>query len=86
MSSYVCQKTLKNAIGCSGVGLHTGAKVTMMISPAEADSGILFKRTDISGGQAIIAGSWRNVVKSKLCSAVANEDGVEIKTIELGDI
>ena len=82
MSSYVCQKTLKNAIGCSGVGLHTGAKVTMMISPAEADSGILFKRTDISGGQAIIAGSWRNVVKSKLCSAVGNEGGVEIKTIE----
>jgi len=82
MSSYVRQKTLKNAIGCSGVGLHTGAKVTMMISPAEADSGILFKRTDISGGQAIIAGTWRNVVESKLCSAVANEDGVEIKTIE----
>lgn len=82
MSSYVCQKTLKNAIGCSGVGLHTGAKVAIMIHPAEADSGILFKRTDISGGQAVISGSWRNVVESKLCSAVANEDGVEIKTIE----
>ncbi len=82
MSSYVRQNTLKNAIGCSGVGLHTGAKVTMMICPAEADSGIRFKRTDISGGQAIIAGNWRYVVESKLCSTVANEGGVEVKTIE----
>ncbi|MCH8918496.1 MAG: UDP-3-O-acyl-N-acetylglucosamine deacetylase [Alphaproteobacteria bacterium] len=82
MSSTVRQKTLKNAIGCSGVGLHTGIQVTMMICPAEADSGIRFKRTDISGGQAIIAGTWRNIIESKLCSTVANEDGVEVKTIE----
>jgi len=82
MSSYVRQKTLKNSIGCSGVGLHTGAKVAIMISPAEVNSGILFKRTDISGGQSIIAGTWRNVVESKLCSAIANDSGVEIKTIE----
>lgn len=82
MSSTVHQMTLKNAIGCSGVGLHTGAKVTMMICPAEADSGIRFKRTDISGGQAIIAGTWRNVVESKLCSTVANQGGVEVQTIE----
>lgn len=82
MSSYVQQKTLKNAIGCSGIGLHTGAKVTMMIRPAAANSGIRFKRNDISGGQAIISGNWRNVVESKLCSTVANEDGIEVQTIE----
>ncbi|NIQ96101.1 MAG: hypothetical protein GWN87_19295, partial [Desulfuromonadales bacterium] len=34
MSSTVFQKTVKNAIGCSGVGLHTGAQVTMLICPA----------------------------------------------------
>ncbi|HSR56111.1 MAG TPA: UDP-3-O-acyl-N-acetylglucosamine deacetylase, partial [Alphaproteobacteria bacterium] len=73
---------MKNAIGCSGVGLHTGAKVAMMICPAEPDAGIRFKRTDIPGGQAVIPGSWDYVVESKLCSTVANEDGIAVKTIE----
>lgn len=82
MGSYVNQQTLKNAIGCSGVGLHTGAKVAMMICPAEPDAGIRFKRTDIPGGQAVIPGSWDYVVESKLCSTVANEDGIAVKTIE----
>jgi UDP-3-O-[3-hydroxymyristoyl] N-acetylglucosamine deacetylase len=82
MSAYVNQKTLKNAIGCSGVGLHSGAKVTMLIHPAEANSGIQFKRTDISGGQAVIDASWRNVVESQLCSTIANENGVGVQTIE----
>lgn len=82
MSSYAFQKTLKNAIGCSGVGLHTGAKVSMMICPAKPDTGIRFKRTDIPGGQAVIPGVWDYVVESKLCSTLANGDGVEIKTIE----
>ena len=82
MSAYVSQKTLKNAIGCSGVGLHTGAKVSMVIHPAEPDSGIRFKRMDISGGQAVIRAHWRNVVDSQLCSAVANENGVGVQTIE----
>ena len=82
MRNILKQKTLKNSIGCSGVGLHTGAKVTMTILPAEADSGIRFKRIDISGGQAIIEADWRNVVDSRLCSTIANKDGVSIATIE----
>ncbi|MDX1483554.1 MAG: UDP-3-O-acyl-N-acetylglucosamine deacetylase [Alphaproteobacteria bacterium] len=73
---------MKNAIGCTGIGLHTGTKVSMMIRPAAPDSGIRFKRTDISGGQAVITGDWRNVVESKLCSTIANADGIEVKTIE----
>ena len=82
MTTYVSQKTLKNAIGCSGIGLHTGAKVSMLIQPAEPDSGISFKRTDISGGQAVIKAHWHNVVDSQLCSAVANKNGVGVQTIE----
>jgi UDP-3-O-[3-hydroxymyristoyl] N-acetylglucosamine deacetylase len=82
MSSVLKQKTLKNAISCSGVGLHTGAKVTMTIFPAKADTGIRFKRTDISGRQAVILANWSNVIDSRLCSTVANEDGVSIATVE----
>lgn len=82
MRSVLRQQTLKNSIGCTGVGLHTGAKVTMTICPAAADSGIRFKRIDISGGQAVIEADWRNVVDSRLCSTIANKDGVSIATVE----
>lgn len=82
MGQIIRQKTLKNAIGCSGVGLHTGAKVTMTLLPAAEDTGIVFKRTDISGGQATIKADWRHVTDSQLCTAIGNEDGVTIFTIE----
>jgi UDP-3-O-[3-hydroxymyristoyl] N-acetylglucosamine deacetylase len=82
MSEFVFQKTLKNAISCSGVGLHSGVKVSMTLHPAAADHGITFRRTDIVGGQAEIAADWRNVVPSQLCTAISNSDGVAIQTIE----
>ena len=82
MAEFIFQKTLKNAIGCSGVGLHSGARVSMTLHPAPADHGIVFRRTDIVGGQAEIAAEWQNVVDSQLCTAVANRDGVAIQTIE----
>ncbi len=82
MSSVLKQKTLKNPIGCSGIGLHSGAKVAMTIFPADPGTGIRFKRTDISGHQAVIAADFRRVADSILCSAIANDDGVSILTIE----
>ncbi|HEY3784473.1 MAG TPA: UDP-3-O-acyl-N-acetylglucosamine deacetylase [Steroidobacteraceae bacterium] len=44
----VGQRTLKNSIRATGVGLHTGRKVLMTLRPAPADSGIIFRRTDLS--------------------------------------
>ena len=41
------QRTLRNAIKATGVGLHTGIKVNMELMPAEVNSGIRFIRTDI---------------------------------------
>jgi UDP-3-O-[3-hydroxymyristoyl] N-acetylglucosamine deacetylase len=49
------QHTLKNAINCSGVGLHSGVKVTMSLKPAPADTGIVFFRTDIGRTDLIAA-------------------------------
>lgn len=43
----VGQRTLKNSIRATGVGLHTGKKVLMTLRPARADSGIVFRRTDL---------------------------------------
>jgi UDP-3-O-[3-hydroxymyristoyl] N-acetylglucosamine deacetylase len=43
----VGQRTLKNTIRASGVGLHTGKKVLMTLRPGAPDSGIVFRRTDL---------------------------------------
>src|SRR3546814_20853552 len=42
------QKTLKRPIPCRGIGLHSGATVTMPLCPAPADHGLRFLRTDVS--------------------------------------
>lgn len=41
------QRTLKNSIRASGIGLHTGQKVLMTLRPAPPDTGIVFRRTDL---------------------------------------
>ena len=43
----VGQRTLKNSIRATGVGLHTGKKVLMILRPAAVDTGILFRRSDL---------------------------------------
>ena len=42
------QRTLRNPIKATGVGLHTGEKVFLTLSPAPIDNGIVFRRTDVS--------------------------------------
>src|SRR6202012_5393542 len=42
------QRTLKNSIRATGVGLHTGKKVLMTLKPAAPDSGIVFRRIDLN--------------------------------------
>ncbi|WP_297605622.1 bifunctional UDP-3-O-[3-hydroxymyristoyl] N-acetylglucosamine deacetylase/3-hydroxyacyl-ACP dehydratase [uncultured Alistipes sp.] len=49
------QQTLKAPISFSGKGLHTGVQVTMTVKPAPADTGIVFRRTDLEGSPAIPA-------------------------------
>ena len=41
------QRTLKNTIRATGVGLHSGEKVYLTLKPAPVDSGIIFRRTDL---------------------------------------
>jgi UDP-3-O-[3-hydroxymyristoyl] N-acetylglucosamine deacetylase len=76
------QRTLKTAIGCTGVGLHSGAKVTMTLHPAEADTGIRFKRTDIAGRGAIVPALWSSVGDTRMNTCLVNEEGVQVGTVE----
>ena len=54
------QKTIKEPIEFKGIGLHNGIKVNMSLNPAEADSGIRFKRTDIGNAKNIIDANFKN--------------------------
>jgi len=49
------QKTIKNDVTLSGVGLHTGNKVTMTFKPAPENTGYVFKRIDLEGEPVIEA-------------------------------
>jgi UDP-3-O-[3-hydroxymyristoyl] N-acetylglucosamine deacetylase len=73
------QKTLRSSVPCTGVGLHSGRKVTMTLKPAEPNAGVTFVRTDIG---VAIPGRWDHVVDTRLCTVVGNGDGVTIGTIE----
>lgn len=76
------QHTLKSAIDCTGVGLHSGRRVTMTLSPAAADTGIVFLRTDLPAERALIPARWDRVVDTRLCTVVANDKGGSVGTVE----
>ncbi len=77
---HACQHTLKNRIRCSGIGLHSGARVTMTLYPAEAGRGIVFRRRDLSGAPEIPA-TWRFARETPLCTTVATERA-QVATVE----
>ena len=54
----------------------------MTLLPGEINSGIVFKRTDISGGGAEIPATWDNVVDTTMCTVLGNDEGVTISTVE----
>ncbi|MGB8813184.1 MAG: UDP-3-O-acyl-N-acetylglucosamine deacetylase [Paracoccaceae bacterium] len=76
------QNTLKSAAVFTGLGLHSGTAVRMVVRPASADYGIWFRRTDVTSGDALIPARWDAVVPSKLCTLVANPSGASVSTIE----
>jgi UDP-3-O-[3-hydroxymyristoyl] N-acetylglucosamine deacetylase len=80
-SRLVNQKTLKTAIGCTGIGLHSGARVSMTIHPAPPGAGIVFRRTDLPGA-ADMPAMWQNVIDTQLCTTLGAADGARIGTIE----
>jgi UDP-3-O-[3-hydroxymyristoyl] N-acetylglucosamine deacetylase len=71
-------RTLKSAIGCVGVGLHSGARATLTLRPAEAGHGIVFRRTDLG---LDIPARHDQVTDTRLCTAIG-EGAARIGTIE----
>lgn len=74
------QRTLKNSIKATGVGLHTGDKVFLMLRPAATDTGIVFRRTDLEPPVDIVACA-ENVGDTSLSTSL-NKGNVRVSTVE----
>ena len=79
--SVLNQKTIKKPITFGGIGLHTGKISNVKINPAEPNTGIIFKRTDLKKNNYIIPGVY-NVSNANLCTTISNDSGVKVSTIE----
>jgi UDP-3-O-[3-hydroxymyristoyl] N-acetylglucosamine deacetylase len=77
----VSQKTVNSKVECSGVGLHSGERASIKLIPAPCNSGIIFKRSDLSG-QNIINANYKNVIGTNLGTTLTNEAGAKVSTIE----
>jgi len=74
------QRTLKSTIRTTGVGLHTGARVELVLRPAAADAGIVFHRTDLADSVALPAAA-RFVGETRLSSTL-KQGAVTLSTVE----
>jgi len=74
------QRTLKNTIRATGVGLHTGEKVYVSMRPAAPDTGIVFRRTDLDE-PVLIEARPENVGDTRLSTTLI-KNGVRVSTVE----
>ncbi len=77
----VRQRTIKQAIRASGIGLHSGRKVFMSLLPAGPNTGIVFRRTDLPGSIEVPADA-QLLREAVMCSTLVADDGTKIMTIE----
>jgi UDP-3-O-[3-hydroxymyristoyl] N-acetylglucosamine deacetylase len=73
------EQTIRTPVTCAGVGLHSGAPVTLRILPASAGTGIVFRRTDLDNFE--IEASGRNVARVSYATSLMKK-GVLISTTE----
>lgn len=74
------QRTLKKQVSATGVGLHSGEKVTLTLLPAAIDTGIVFRRTDLPGMPIIQA--TPEAVKDTRMSSALEDNGARVATVE----
>lgn len=81
-SQLIKQRTLKNKTRATGVGVHLGQRVEMMIRPAPPDTGIVFVRTDLSGAPTVKAHAL-NVNDTRMSTRIEDaKSGARVATVE----
>ena len=79
--SLLNQKTIKNSVSFSGIGLHSGKPAKICIKPSSPDTGIVFKRIDLKDNN-IVYPNFMNVSNTSLNTTISNSNGVKVSTIE----
>lgn len=82
VSTALLQRTLMAPIHCSGIGLHSGSQINMALLPADPDTGILFRRTDLKNGAREIPARFDTVIDTRLCTTIGNDHNGSVATIE----
>ena len=77
---HLYQRTVEGEISCTGIGLHSGKRITITIRPLPPDSGILFCRTDLFN-RPLIPAKLEKVVDTRLATTIA-QNGAIVATIE----
>lgn len=76
------QQTIQHAAACQGVGIHSGAEARLHVSPAPANSGIVFIRSDFQGKDGRIPALIDFVTATNLGTTLRNAAGAEVATVE----
>tara|TARA_B100000963_G_scaffold183229_1_gene159247 strand:+ start:601 stop:1515 length:915 start_codon:yes stop_codon:yes gene_type:complete len=76
----LAQRTIRNKIRASGVGLHSGVKVNLILHPADPDTGIIFRRTD--GDKIVEIRAQATNVGDTTLSTTLESNGTQVATIE----
>ena len=77
-----CQKTLLNPINFTGIGVHSGKAARVVMKPAPANSGIIFKRVDVTDKNNEIRATYDNVVDTRLCTCLGDGATTNVSTVE----
>ena len=75
------QRTLKQSVKVTGIGLHSGKKVTLTMRPAEVNTGVIYCRTDLNPPVSFAAKA-EAIRDTMLCTCLVNDDGVRVSTVE----
>ncbi len=77
------QKTLRNRVKVTGVGVHSATPAQLVLHPADVDSGIVFLRTGLPGGrERLLEAKRSNVTQTSLCTMLGDASGASVATVE----
>ena len=76
------QTTLRDHVSLEGFGVHSNAPVRMTLHPAAANSGIVFSRTGLPGGERPIEARWTEVATTELCTVLGRLPQTSVSTVE----
>lgn len=76
------QHTIKAQTVFEGVGLHSGKPSRIVVHPASVETGIWFRRTDVTDRDPMVPALWHSVEQTQLCTRLVNGAGVAVSTVE----